>query len=67
MFPPKRSAVKDTPQWDRRAAMNDDSLGNEFRHVLQNTLVARAHELDSAGRPFQKLHVLNDMGFATCV
>ena len=47
MCQPKRPAVKDTPRWDR-AAMNDDSLGNEFRVDLQNTLVARAHELDSA-------------------
>ena len=52
--------MKDTPRWDR-AAMNDEFLGNEFRIDLQNTLVARAHDLDSAGRPSQRLHVLNDI------
>ena len=41
--------------------MNDDFLGNEFRIALQNALVARAHELDSAGRPFQRHHVFNDI------
>ena len=56
MCPPKR---KDAPRWDR-AAMNDCSLGNEFRFDLRNTLVARAHELYSAGRHFQRLRVLND-------
>ena len=59
MCPPRRTAVKDAPRWDR-AAMNDGSLGNEFRFDLRNTLVARAHELDSAGRHFQRLCVLND-------
>ena len=60
LYPPRRPVMKDTTQWDR-AAMNDEFLGNEFRTDLQNTLVARAHDLDSAGRPFQRLHVLNDI------
>ena len=60
MCPPKRPSVKDTPRWNC-AAMNDDSFSNEFRVDLQNTLVARPHELDGAGRLFQRLHVLNDI------
>ena len=40
--------------------MNDDFLGNEFRVELQNTLVARAHELDSAERSFRDF-MFNDI------
>ena len=40
--------------------VNDGSLGNEFRFDLRNTLVARAHELDNAGRSFQRLRGVND-------
>ena len=57
MCPSKRPAAKDTPRWDR-AAIDDDILGIKFR-AEQATLVARAHELDSAERSFQRLHVLN--------
>ena len=37
-----------------RAAMNDDSLGTNFACDLQNTLVARVHELGQCGTPFSE-------------
>ena len=60
MCPPKRTAVKNTPRWDR-AAMKDVSLGDAFRSELQSTLTTRAHDLDGARRPFQRLQLLNDI------
>ena len=42
-------------KWD------DDSRDKKLSVDLQDALVARAQELDSAGRPFQRLHVLNGL------
>ena len=41
--------------------MKDVSLGTAFRIELQCTLTARAHDLDSARRPFQRLQMLNEI------